>query len=492
MMRRSITLKAFILLLVIAVSSVLTVRNVSAATGQIYVSPSTSSVQSGANFAVNVRINPGTAVNSVTLTLGWDNSKVKYLSVDTSQSAFGLTLAQSVTANSFSTDRGTNLGSSAVSSDALIVTLNFQALVGSGSSALSLSSVNAYFDGTPSDPTPVNGTVNFTTPPSPAPTPPPSSGGGGGSGGSSGGTKPSGGTSGGTGGTTVPTADTTPPKVDSVLTPDNKLQFKSARVSLTTNEPTQVYVKYGFGDHLNLQTKLSELSKTHDVDLPSTDLIPGTKYSYQVVAKDASGNETSSPVKTFSTKGYTLHVTVLGSDNQPLKHAQVVLHSDTMTVKTDDHGVAVFSNVAPGSHHVNYTPDKKQYSQAVAVDDNVATDKTTGVQTAAIQNVAVQFPVKGSGSTPIFPILTLLGVLVLAAVAFVLRGKIAQTWQHQTATTTSQSASIQPFASTAVPAPGLDSQPGRTGVAPIEHVQGLATPDPGSVVTPQNDGKEGS
>lgn len=183
------------------------------------------------------------------------------------------------------------------------------------------------------------------------------------------------------------------PELKDIQIPRERLRYDSASVAVRSNELTQVYIKYGADGQLNLQTGLTDFSSEHAIDITSAGLVPGSTYSYQIIAKDATGNVTESEVQTFKTKGFTVRVAVLDKQRNPLKRTSVVLHSDPQSAKTDGDGIAEFTDVAPGNHEIIYSADDKEYKQAVVVDNNVAIDATSGDQTAPVQNVSVVLPV---------------------------------------------------------------------------------------------------
>jgi hypothetical protein len=82
-------------------------------------------------------------------------------------------------------------------------------------------------------------------------------------------------------------------------------------------------------------------------------------------------------------------VVVLDKNYLALANRQVTLHSAPMTATTNSKGVATFTNVAPGVHHVEYTVDNKTYTQPVYVMNNVISSNDT--QIAPSQNSAVVF-----------------------------------------------------------------------------------------------------
>lgn len=483
-MKRFHSIKALVLVVVLAAAGAIGVHNVFAAsTGQIYVTPASTSVQNGSNISVSVRINPGTTVDGAQFTLSFDATKLKYNSIDSSSSPFSVQLQQTVTSNSVTVARGQLSGG--VSSDALIATISFQGIADSGTSALTLTNANATSGGAYTNPAVTSGSISLTavpvtpppTTPPPTTTPPPATGTGGSKSSSSGGsTKTSSGS--GSKSSSSAGASTTPPQIvaengntSGTVTP----QFTAVNITLKTTVPTQAYIKYGTDTKLSLATPLSGLETTHTIALDSSVLIPGTTYYYQVVVKDAAGNQTSTQVKSFTTKGYTLHVSVMDKNGHHLANAAVVLHSTPQSTKTDGEGVATFTDVAPGEHQVIYTNGKKQYVQAVTVSNTVSTDTTTGTQTAAVQNLSVQFATTTTSINMLLPVV-IIGLLAVVALAFFLRGRFSPSPQHgYAAATIAQPASVSEPVSSDTP---------QNNGASIERAHGVQAPHPGSVITP--------
>ncbi|HET6924677.1 MAG TPA: cohesin domain-containing protein, partial [Candidatus Saccharimonadales bacterium] len=293
------TVTTFFVATVVAMS--LVSHKALAATGQIYLSPASLSVQNGNNVTLNLRINPGTTINGVQATVNFDTSALQYVSVSTASSAFSVQLQQSQSGGAITVARGDLSGG--ISSDSLVESITFKALASSGTSSVTLSGANATDQATSTytNPSVVNATVNFTagscpdgqtgTPPNcTTPTPPPSGGGtGGGSGGGSGSTKSGGsGNTGSNGGSKKPVTkpssgtEATPTVVGAPAT-----QFTTASVSATTQVPTQVYLIYGTNANtLDQKTALSSFATSHNISLADAHLTPGETYYYIVVSKD--------------------------------------------------------------------------------------------------------------------------------------------------------------------------------------------------------------
>ncbi len=417
-----------------------------AASGQIYLSPSSASVQIGNNVTVAFRVT-GTALYGAEGTIHYDTNKLQLVGQDVSGSAFTVTLPPAAaSAGTVSFARG-NLGTS-VSGDVLIATMTFKALTGSGTTPLTLSPANAGNANGYVDPTISNATVSLTpvpttpaptpspsptptptptpTPspttkpnpsPTPAPTPSPSP---------TPSTKPSptpasGGSSAANpsptptpAGASPPTAATTSANAAAGITlGDVKVQFTQAIISIKTATPSQVYIKYGVNGELTLNTPLSESSTEHTVSLDPKLLVPGEVYSYTVVTKDSNGTIKQGAVQTLKTKGFTLKLVVRGKDGKPFRNQKVTLHSDPVDGKTNDDGIVTFTDVALGNHKLETTISGKSYSQALSVKNNIVTEG--GAQSAATQIATVSYGANKSNT-----MLILIGGIVVVLVLIVL------------------------------------------------------------------------
>jgi hypothetical protein len=376
-----------------------------AATGQIYISPASKSLQQGSSTALAVRINPGTAVDGVEVTLSYDKAKLEFQSIDAGGSGFDTALPGNTGGNgSVKLFRGSL--SSPVTTDKLIANVNFKALVGSGSASISVSG-NATSAGNYTNPSVAGSVISFTAvpnpptpPPAPGPSPSPSPGP---SPSPSPSTKPSPSPSPST--KPSPTPATPPASGGPTLTVQpTEVEFTKAGFSITTSTPSRLYIEYGIDGKLTVSTPQTELGTKHTVALDNAFLIPGTLYSYRVVAVDAKGNKTEGDIATIKTKGYTVRVAVLDKNNKPVKKSKLTLHSDPMEATTDKTGVAEFTDVAPGNHTLTYESGGKKHEKALTI-NNDFTVGADGKQTASVQTVSVIYDDLTQRSLPIWYIL---------------------------------------------------------------------------------------
>ena len=403
--------------LAVALSGVLLLKSASAAGGQIYLTPASPSVQSGANLALDLRINPGQAVNNVEASVSYDSSKLTFASIDTSSSAFSVKFTESTTTGHVTLQRGTDsINGVTVSGDSRIAILNFTATASSGTSPVTLSSADSYdSNGNTIAMALSNATVSFTAPPK-------GNGGGGGSGGGGSGTGSGNGNNGGGGHggggtsspTTTSTSNSTTSPVNTATPPtvtDQNIQFTQAVISASSAQPTQVYIRYGTDKNMSQQTATSDFATTHQVSLNTAGLIPGQTYYYEVVSKDQSGAVSQTETRSFTTKGLTISVRVYDKNQKPLANKTVTLHSTPTTGKTDNSGLVTFSNITPGTHHIVYADGSKSYDQQLSVANNVRTVGDS--QTAAVQNVSVVYGLTQHNSAA--TLIVVVALLVLMA-----------------------------------------------------------------------------
>lgn len=388
--------------LVIAGVSVWPRHSVSAAAANsVYLSPSATSVQNGNAVVVSVRINPSTAITSATATVAYNASQLQYVSADTSGSAFSIQFTQSQSSGSVAIERGANLGSS-VSADSLVETITFKALAGTGTTSLTLSNTTAGDAGTGNTLTfsGVGTTLTLTTPVTPPPTCPagytgtypnctkPSTGGGSGS---TTGTK--GNTTNTSSGATTNTSATQPasqpPSSTPVTVGDKKVGYTNVSITITSPDPTKVYIRYGVNGVLNLQTPVTDFGTSHVVTLDPNMVVPGETYSYAVVATNQKGVTSQTQPATLQTKGITVTVKAVDKNNKPLANKKITLHSNPQTATSDAKGVITFTNVAPGTHHVIYSAGKQTYDQQIEVTNSV--EGSGDAQTATPQSFSIVY-----------------------------------------------------------------------------------------------------
>jgi hypothetical protein len=99
----------------------------------MYLAPASANVTVGNNFSVAVRINAGESINAVAADLSYDSSKLQFVSIDATGSAFSTEAPSTGGSGSVSINRGQIGG---VTGDKLVATVNFKALAASAATAV--------------------------------------------------------------------------------------------------------------------------------------------------------------------------------------------------------------------------------------------------------------------------------------------------------------------------------------------------------------------
>lgn len=134
-----------------------------ASSAQFYLTPSTVSVATGQTFTVDLRINPGTTIDTVDATLQYDPAVLQYDSTNVTNSAFPTEIISNGGGGVVKLTR-TALSPLTVSSDSLIASFTFTALKATTSSTLQLTG-NVAYQGNSVTAVTTNGTVTVTAPP---------------------------------------------------------------------------------------------------------------------------------------------------------------------------------------------------------------------------------------------------------------------------------------------------------------------------------------
>ena len=182
--------------------------------------------------------------------------------------------------------------------------------------------------------------------------------------------------------------------------------------------PSKVYYRWGVGNQLNFTTKATGFGTKHKISLDKKLLVPGTTYSYVVVTESKDGKSEKTDAKTLKTEGYTVQVSVLGKNNEPIKNQLVTLHSDPINAKTNDKGIATFEDVSPGLHKLEYEQGGEKHEQEIEVLDNVVI--TAASESAEPQTFAVVYETVDASPLPVGVIVALISVLAVLGGGFVL------------------------------------------------------------------------
>jgi hypothetical protein len=363
--------------------------------GQIYLSPSSTTVTDGQTFTLNLMISPGTSVNAVQATVSYSTSLLQYNS--DSLGAFSTCTQNSGGGGNVSLSCAM-LGSS-TSSTSEIASISFTSLSGSGSTSLGVSG-EAANAGSYTNPSTAGATVSFYTPA------PSGSSGSSGSGSSNSGSSSSSkstsktttskatSTGSSTASTTTTTATPQATAAPTVVLPKVNITSVSAEASLasasidaTSTSSVQSLVRYGTSE-ADLSQSVGPGTSGKSSVTKLTGLKPTTTYYYQVVDQISGNTVVTSSVKSFKTKGFTVSVAVLDGKDKPLANQIVYLHTAPVKGETNSKGIATFYNVPSGVHHLDYSSNGKSYSQLVYV-SNEMTTLTNGTQTTPIQNQSV-------------------------------------------------------------------------------------------------------
>lgn len=124
---------------------------------------------------------------------------------------------------------------------------------------------------------------------------------------------------------------------------------------------------------------LKQLSTTN-LDMETSPTIPETSPAPQQ-QQGASPKASGQGENAGAMEGYTVNIKVTDPKQKPIVGASVTIHSSVQTAKTDEQGIARFSNVEPGDHrvlvayngyegeqHINLTGDVKEFSLHITVE----------------------------------------------------------------------------------------------------------------------------
>lgn len=452
---------------------------VHAAPNQIYLSPGSASVQNGNNTTTSLRVTPGTPIDGIEATITYDQSKLQFVSIDSSASAFNAQLSQSGGGGTVNIIRGSLSGT--IAGDSLVASITFKALAGSGTTPLSVTG-NTSSGGSYTNPSVVGATITLTSPSTPTnPTTP---------------TTPSTPSSPSTPPTpSTPSTGTSTPKTStpsSPSTPDNpapsaqtetglqvekkRIEFNNAILTTKASKSISVYCIFGT-DPAQLQsaTTATAFGTDHDIKLDGQLVTPGLTYYFKVIAKDEQGNISEGAVETFKTKGYTVKMAVKDANGSPLKKRKFTLHSDPATGQTDDSGAMTFTDVAPGDHQLEYEQGGKVYSETITIASTPISEAADGTQTAEAQELPVvfaQLKSSRSGIPVILPITIVILLVGAVAGAFIFVKR-----KNQMLFAPSRQPAFTPTATS-------DAQTKTTDQL-VTEAHGVDRPDPGSVVSPK-------
>lgn len=309
----------------IVVASLLPAMPVSAAAGSISLTANRSTVPAGGTLIVALYMNGGgNAVYGVQTSISYPASKLQYVGLSYSGSPFTIAAAGGGGGGVVTIDRGTT---APVSGSALVATITFKALAGSGSAAIGVSGDSALADGNGNAvPFSTRGvSVNF-----------------GGSSASSSAASSGGGSAvkSSAPAAPAPPKDATPPVISNIKLKD--VTPYSATVTWITNEVSDSAVDYGLDATYGLGVSSKAGTTNHSVALSSAFLTPEGVFHYRVKSADGAGNVATSPDQTIQLPGVTVTVVVRGADGKPQEGASVTI--DNSTGVTDKNGKVTLSS----------------------------------------------------------------------------------------------------------------------------------------------------
>jgi outer membrane biosynthesis protein TonB len=372
--RRAQRLVMLLMSIVLASSLAAGYARVYAASARLYLSPASKTINQSTTFAVQVRVDTGgNAVNAVQASLSYPASRLDFISISGSGSAFEIAAPSSGGGGTVDIARGTT---GTVNGDHLVATVTFKSKTTSGSAAVSftgesyvvrasdsqdvLGSTNGGTYTVQTPPPPPSPTPSPTPSPSPNPSPPPAAT-----------PKPSPSpspvaqpspTPSSQPHNPQPTPSSSGPKA---VTPDGQptnaiavsdvrvsdIASKSATISWKTDKPATSVVEYDIDEDYNLKAQAKGAANTtHRVLLPSDTLSPGTTFYFRVSSTDAAGNTAYGASMSFRTKGVKLIITVVNESGDPVSGAEVRVGDLTGT--TDESGVVKFDDAGVGQQTV--------------------------------------------------------------------------------------------------------------------------------------------
>ena len=310
-------LKKLLIFLVFIFSFLVFVSPMYAST--LNLTPSSANIPQGSTLSVQVRLNTqGEGINGVSSYLSYPKDKLDVVSISYGSSAFTIQAEHSYGGGGIRISRGSITG---VSGNVKVATIG---LKGKSQGTATVSFVNGSAAPRTSD---SSDSLNLS------------------------------GSSGGTYTITPPQVssqsaeqDKTPPVITNIKVSD--ISTDSATITWTTDKESDSGVEYGLQeDRYILQAYDKTLTTEHKIVL-SGNLIPGETFHFRVKSKGSVENEAVSNNLTFKLKGYTIRITVLDSNSNPVPNAEVILYSTPLSGVTDQNGEVTFADVSLGSHLV--------------------------------------------------------------------------------------------------------------------------------------------
>jgi chitodextrinase len=331
------------------------VSQIFAATTSLTLVPSASTVNVGSNFTVAVRVNSGTdTVNAIQANLTYDSTKIQYVSVNETGSAFGLVAETTNNPGSLLIGRAVAGGGLPVSGDNLVTTVTFKSIA-TGSVPISFGTGSLVARSTDN--------INVLTV---------------------------------SNNTTVTVSDTVAPSVPASLAAPT-ISFTS--INLTWAASTD---NVGVKDYIIYRNNI-QVGTSTTTSFNNTGLTPGTAYSFKVAARDAANN-TSVQSTAFSatTTADTVAPSVPGtttSSSQTMTSINLAWSASTDNVAVTGYrvyrnGILVGSPTATSYVDSGLTADTS-YSYRIAAID--------GSGNLSAQSIAVSFRTLADTVAPSVP-----------------------------------------------------------------------------------------
>ena len=335
-------------------------------TGEIYLSPASTSVTVSNQITLALRVNPATPIDTVQATVNFNSSYLSFVSDNSSGSPFTC-LGDNVSSSSVSVT--CYLTGSTVSSDSLIKNLTFSTLT-TGSTNLSISGAETASAGTPYYPAVAGASVSINPAPTQTqnnPTPPKS-------------TYYS---------PTITKTSSAQPTTQTVSPINLNLSFLTssiyalkASVTINTTSPATFFIKYGLTS-TNLNNQTSPTGPTKNPVIALDNLTPKTNYFYQVVAIDSNNQTQTSKISSFTTLGVSFTLQLLADNYQPLTSTRVFLDNNQTFQTSDQNGKVTFSNISPGNHQYYFYEKSKKISSQIYV-PSIATGSVLAPQNQTV------------------------------------------------------------------------------------------------------------
>ena len=307
--------------------------------------PSTTTIPQGSIVGVSVRLNTqGESINGISAYLSYPKDLLEVSSITYGSSSFGIAAESSYGGGSIKISRGSING---VTGNVGVATINFKGKT-QGSATVS-------FIGGSGAPRTSNSTDSLNL------------------GGSIGGTFTIG----------APKAITPQGTlaIDDILI--SLISTNSATITWTTDVSSDSTIEYGLTEGRYILSFYDKtLTKEHKMII-GEDLVPGETIYFRVSSKDTD-NAGVSKEMTLKLKGYSVTITVLDSNSNPIPNAEVTLYSSPVKQMTDQQGTVAFTDVSPTRHLVVVKANGIETSKEITVtEDNLSKFTLTMASTMA-------------------------------------------------------------------------------------------------------------